>query len=109
MGSKRLLCTSSGMTPGLRWETSLFYISIPPSHSHTLLQWDGKAVDRELDQGADLAEKQSDKICDFCYFVWTSFSFFLRAETQTAVMAPPQAQEGTQLTLVLSFIPRTAI
>lgn len=65
--------------------------------------WTGK-----LDQGADLAEKQSDKLCNFCYFVWSSFCFFLRAEPRTAGMAPLLAQDRTQLTLG-SFILRTVI
>lgn len=61
--------------------------------------WTGK-----LNQGADLTEKQSDKKCDFCYFVWSSFCFFFEAEPRIAVMAPLQAQNRTQLTLVSSFI-----
>lgn len=66
--------------------------------------WTGK-----LDQGADLAENQSDKMCDFCYIVWSSFCFFLKAETWTAVMAPLQVQDRTQLTLASSFTLRAVI
>jgi len=65
--------------------------------------WAGKP-----NQGANLAEKQHDKIFNFCYSGWISFRFVLRAEPQTTVLAPLRAQDRTQLTPV-SFILSTAI
>lgn len=84
------------------------YPSFSFSHSAPV-GWQSCGQGNLTRERADLAEKQSHKICDFCYFVWSSFCFFLRAETQTAVMAPSQAQDRTQLTLVSYFILRTAI